>query len=385
MPRLACTRPRPALSGFHVPRRPLPAPATPGMTAARPPRNRQGIARQILALAVGTLSAWVASRVGMPLPWMLGAMLGTTVAAMAGLPVRSPASLRTVVMPVIGILLGSSLTLKVLAGIPEWLASMLLLPVFLFVAASLSYLTYRRFGVYDKPTAFFSAMPGGLNEMILIGSAFGGDERRIAMAHGIRILVAVSFIGLYYGLVLGVSSTGSGRPWTALSALTFGDFAWLSGCAVIGGALGIRLPIPAGSMVVPMLLSAAAHILGLATLPPPTVLVIAAQVVMGASVGARFAGVRFAHIRGDIALGLVTAAMMLACAFLFSELAHVLSGIPASQSFLAYAPGGLSEMSLIALAMGQNVAYVSVTHIVRLVLVVFSAPLSFGMIRRRWT
>nr|WP_275982072.1 AbrB family transcriptional regulator [Frigidibacter sp. ROC022] len=346
------------------------------------PERLARLTRQALTLLIGLASAFAAYRLGMPLPWMLGAMLGTTLAAMSGLPVDSPASLRPVVIPVIGVLLGSSLSLEVLRGMLDWLPSMLLLPVFLTTAAALCYLIYRRIGAYDRVTAYFSAVPGGLNEMILFGIAYGGDERRIALAHGVRVLLSVSFIGLVYGLVLGVSSTGSGRPWTALSALTWNDLAWLSAAAALGGYVGQRFRVPAGPILVPMLLSSMAHIGGLVSVPPPTVLVIAAQVVMGSTVGARFAGVRLAHIGRDILLGVLTTAVMISCAFGFSELVHLLAGTAHSQSFLAYAPGGLSEMSLIALAMGQDVAYVSVTHIVRIVLVIIAAPLSFRLLRR---
>lgn len=348
-----------------------------------PAERLVSLARQTLSLVVGLVASFVAYRVGMPLPWMLGAMLGTTIGAMSGLPMTSPILLRPVVIPVIGVLLGSSLSVDVLRGLWAWLPSMLLLPVFLVTASSLCILIYRRIGGYDPVTAFFAAVPGGLNEMILFGLAYGGDERRIALAHGVRILLSVSFIGVFYGLVLGVSSTGAGRPWTALSALSRADFAWLGAAALVGGYIGIRFRIPAGTILLPMLLSASMHIAGVVAVPPPTVLVIGAQVVMGSTIGARFAGVRLGNIARDAALAVLTTSVMIACAFLFSELVQLLVATPRSQTFLAYAPGGLSEMSLIALAMGQDVAYVSVTHIVRILLVVTAAPLTFRALRKR--
>ncbi len=207
-----------------------------------PPEALSGaarIARQALALVIGIAGGGIANFAGMPLPWMLGSMLATTGAAISGLPIRSPAALRPVVTPVIGVLLGSSVTLDVLRGTVTWLPSMLLLPALLAVAAGLSYQIYTRIGGYDRTTAWFASAPGGLNEMILIGNAYGGDERRIALAHGSRVLFSVSFIGLWYGLVLGVRSSGGGRPWVLLSALTAQDFAWLAGCAVLGAGLEV--------------------------------------------------------------------------------------------------------------------------------------------------
>ena len=61
-----------------------------------------------------------------------------------------------------------------------------------------------------------------------------------------------------------------------------------------------------------------------------------------------------------------------------------------SQTFLAYSPtrllayslGGLAEMSLLSLAMGQDVAYVSVMHVARLTLVIGAATPLFRVLRR---
>ena len=34
-------------------------------------------------------------------------------------------------------------------------------------------------------------MPGGLNDMTILGGAMGGEERSIALAHALRILTVV--------------------------------------------------------------------------------------------------------------------------------------------------------------------------------------------------
>ena len=47
-------------------------------------------------------------------------------------------------------------------------------------------------------------------------------------------------------------------------------------------------------------------------------------------------------------------------------------------AFLAFSQGGLAEMSLLALAMGQDVAYVSVLHVVRITLTIGGAGAVFG-------
>jgi uncharacterized membrane protein AbrB (regulator of aidB expression) len=56
-----------------------------------------------------------------------------------------------------------------------------------------------------------------------------------------------------------------------------------------------------------------------------------------------------------------------------------LTGIELHQTFLAFSPGGLPEMSLLALALHADIAYVATIHIVRILMVITFAPLVFRM------
>ena len=82
---------------------------------------------------------------------------------------------------------------------------------FLLLAGASSYLVFRRMGGYDPATAFYSAAPGGLNEMVLMGEEAGGDGNRIAMAHSMRIFVVISAIALVFALVYGARSAGNAQ------------------------------------------------------------------------------------------------------------------------------------------------------------------------------
>lgn len=336
-----------------------------------------------LALAIGVVCGIAAYTAGLPLPWMLGPMIGNTVAAMMRAPVRAPGALRPFVIPVIGVMLGSGFTAEVLGLLGSWVLTLILLPVFLGCAAGLSFLVYRRVGGYDRVTAFYSAMPGGLNEMLILGGDAGGDERRIALAHAARILIVIVFVALYFGLVLGVSSGARGAgQWVTLDALTGLDYGILGACAVAGASLGRMVRLPASQVFGPMILSGIAHFAGWVTVAPPTLFVIAAQITMGTIIGTRFAGATVAEIRRDLGLATVATLAMLGVAVGFAELIALASDIPLSQAFLAYSPGGLTEMSLLTLALGQDVTYVSIMHVIRITFVIGAAPFVFRVLRK---
>ncbi len=338
---------------------------------------------QFTALAIGLGGGLAAYFGGLPLPWMLGPMIANTVAAMLRAPIAGPDQLRLFVIPVIGVMLGSGVTAEIFGLLGTWVLTLLLLPVFLVCAAGISYAVYRRIGKYDPVTAFYSAMPGGINEMLILGADAGGDERRIALAHAARVLIIIVFVALFFGLILGVSSGGRGAiQWIGVYEITALDYAILGGCAVAGLLLGQWLGLPAAPVFGPMILSGVAHIAGWVTVAPPTIFVIAAQITIGTIIGTRFIGATLAEIRTDIGLSAIASLLMLIAAVGFAELIVLISGIPLAQAFLAFSPGGLTEMSLLTLAMEQDVTYVSLMHIIRITLVIAVAPFIFKWTRR---
>ncbi|MFN3662765.1 AbrB family transcriptional regulator [Yoonia sp.] len=342
--------------------------------------------KTLLALVIGLAGGVAAFFIGLPLPWMLGPMIANIVAAMLRAPVQGPSGLRNIVVPVIGVLLGSGVTAELIGQLSTWVLTLVLLPPFLLVAAGASFVIYRRVGGYDPVTAYYASMPGGLNEMVILGAEAGGNERQIALAHAARVMIVIIFVALFFGLVLGVSAGGTDNAnWTALDALTLRDYAILGACAVVGAWFGKIARLPAAPVFGPMILSGIAHFTGWVTVPPPSLFVIIAQITVGTIIGTRFVGATLADIRRDIGLAALSCAVMLLIAVGFAEIIVLAGGMPLAQAFLAYAPGGLTEMSLLTLAMQQDATYVSVIHVIRITLVIGAAPVVFAMIRKRPT
>jgi membrane AbrB-like protein len=128
-----------------------------------------------------------------------------------------------------------------------------------------------------------------------------------------------------------------------------------------------------------MALSAALHLAGVLEHRPPTEIIALAQVVLGAAIGARFVGMALREVWRTIAVAVgATVIMVLIAAGIAYALAP-LAGTSGSVLLLALAPGGLAEMSLIALSFGTVAAFVSSHHVVRIVIVVIVAPLFYRL------
>jgi membrane AbrB-like protein len=337
-----------------------------------------------LTLALGAAGGYAATQLRMPLAWMMGAMLATTIAAIAGAPLRMAPPLRSCMTTVLGVMVGSTFTPDIFARAGEWVTSLGLLVVYLATISLAMWALLRRYARYDNATAFFSAVPGGFNEMLMIGSALGADDRVLALSHALRILFVVLTIPLWFVVqrgYVGGNASAAGMRWADPL-----DLVILLSCAVVGGLAARRLRMPAASLLGPMLLSAAVHLTGVTASKPPWLLIALAQLIIGSGVGARFAGVALRQVAHSAAIGLILTVVMLGITLGFGIGLNQLTGISTTVLVLAYAPGGLAEMSLIALFLGEDTAFVSTHHIVRMLVIVTLAPLLFHTVIRhvRW-
>jgi membrane AbrB-like protein len=347
------------------------------------PSARRRIAFAVLTLALGAAGGWLATQVNLPLPWMIGAMVATTVGSLAGLDLFMYRWVRGPNVAVLGVMLGSSFTPAIVARFGEWLATIAGLAVYVTLVTAILYWYFRRYGHFDRVTAFFSASPGGLNEMTIVGRELGGDDRLIALVHGARILMVVMTIPI--GFMIFEEYRPSARPPmdVALFQQPWREALILGGCALVG-AFGARaMRFPAAFVVGPMFLSALVHILGWSDSRPPAFLIALAQVVIGAGVGARFAGVKLYTIARVLLLSLGSTAVMVALTAIFALVLRHATDTSIEAVILAYAPGGLAEMSLVALALAIDSAFVASHHVLRIIMIVIVAPMLFRRFLRR--
>jgi uncharacterized protein len=96
---------------------------------------------------------------------------------------------------------------------------------------------FRVIGGYDRTTAYFAGMPGGLVEMVSVGEERGGDGRIIALAHSVRILLIVVTVPFAIQWLEAVSLNRLAGTVSMFSA-PFSAEAWLLACGIVGAFLG---------------------------------------------------------------------------------------------------------------------------------------------------
>jgi uncharacterized protein len=333
------------------------------------------------ALIIGGAGGWLFSALALPLPWMLGSMSACTLAAVMRAPVLAPAIVRPPMQMVIGVMLGAGFSPKVVESIPTWIPTILGLALFIVVSGAACVTYFRRVAGFDRTTAYFSGMPGGLVEMVILGERMGGDARLIALIHSARVLLVVFSLPFLIQLATGVSIGARPQLGSSILNTPWNAEIWLIACGIAGAILGHLLRLPAALLLGPMLASAVVHVIGVTDFKPATEIVNAAQLVLGTAIGCRFVGTAPHEILRILMLSLGSTLILLVVTTVFAAGVSSVSDFGMVPLMLAYSPGGLAEMSLIALALQIEVAFIAAHHIIRVFLVMIGAGAAFKLTR----
>ena len=337
--------------------------------------------RMFLALAIGAAGGLLFFLLHLPLPWMLGAVTACMTAAIMGHPVLPPNRIRPATVAVIGVMLGARFTPDLLALAGAWTVSLTLLSVYMLCVSAVTVPYYRFAAKADWQTAYLAGMPAGLTEMVELGEEKGADVKAIILAHTLRIVITVALVAIWFRLIegrnVGAMPDFGSAPLTALDAVL------LLLCAVAGAWIGKLLRFPAPAFMGPLAASAILHATGVTASAPPALIVIAAQIILGTLLGCRFIGVRPIVLAHAAWLSLWATLATLFIALAFAALIHNVVGVSTDQVILALAPGGLTEMGLIALAINADVAFVALHHVARILIVILLAKPVFALLPKR--
>ena len=165
-------------------------------------------------ISLGALAGFICSKTLLPLPWMLGPLVATALISILGwgnIPssYQFPHRFRMLFIAVIGVMIGSQITWKVIQHVPNILPSLLGLIAFIGLALSVNFLIFRRLGRYDPATAFFCSAPGGLLESIALGETYGCDSRILTLQQFLRVIFVIILVPS--GLSLWIYHPGSKR------------------------------------------------------------------------------------------------------------------------------------------------------------------------------
>ena len=205
-------------------------------------------------------------------------------------------------------------------------ASVAFVPVFVAIVGLVGYPYFRRVCGFDRPTAYFAAMPGGLQDMLVFGIEAGGNARALSLVHATRVLVIVSLMPAILSFGWGMSFDAA--PGAPLAEVPVGELALMVVCAAVGWKGGQRIGLFGASIIGPLILTAAASLAGLIHVRPPAEAILAAQFFIGLGVGVKYVGVTLEEIRRIVAAALGFCLLLAVLSVGFAEGVHLATGAP---------------------------------------------------------
>lgn len=333
----------------------------------------QAGAKLALTLALGTLGGALADLSGLPVAWLLGATIAIAVASLSGVPVFIPTRLRDATFFVLGIQAGSGVTPDVVNQLALWPLSFLIQMVGVACVAIVTNLFLQRVFGWDRETALFASLPGALSFVLAAATETKADMTRIIVVQSTRLLLLIGALTPLLGWLEGGSVVNTGlRGGIEGSAL---QYAILVGSALLLSWIGIRSRVPGGLILGALLASAFVHGTEIAPVAIPAWIATPALVVLGCTIGGRLRREdRDAMFQllpaslGAFAIGIVLSGLAGLAAF-------ALLGISFGKIALAYAPGALEALTVLAFQFDLDPAYVAAHHVVRFMCLAMIVPL----------
>lgn len=346
-----------------------------------------------LTLLGALLAAELCMALHTPIPWMLGPLLFTALASMAGLPTRSSGRLRNLGQATIGAALGLYFTPQVGALVLNlWWAIVLGIVWALAMGWAFGLWLQRRhhsdlghLGAHRlRATSYFAGAIGGASEMTLLSERIGARTDLVAAAHSLRLVMVVISVPFamqwaqsLWGLQVDASLRSATREVHGLGLL------WLAGSSLLGVWVMVRLrranPWFMGALTASMLVS----LVGVFWSAIPVPLSNAAQLFIGVSLGVRFQREFLSTApRWLVSVGLGTAAMLVISALFGWGMALLVGQHPATL-ILGTSPGGIAEMAITAKVLQLGVPVVTAFQVCRLVAVLILVAPLFDWLERK--
>ena len=320
--------------------------------------------------AFGTALFWA---LDLPLAFLFGPLAACLVAALAGAPLAGPGAVAKAARTVLGVAVGASVTPELVHDIPQMAASVAFVPLYIAAIGLVGVPFFRKVCGFDAATSYYAAMPGGLQDMVVFGQEAGGDVRALSLIHATRVLVIVTVAPF---LLIHLFDRPLTQPLGAPAAeLPLWQMALMAFAAIAGWKGGERIGLFGATILGPLIVTAALSLAGLIESRPPREAILAAQFFIGVGIGVGYVGVTLHELRRDVLSGMVYVVILALLALIVTEIVVTAGFADPVEGFLAFAPGGQAEMTVLGIIAGADLGFIVLHHLLRIVLVILGAPL----------
>ena len=332
--------------------------------------------KMLLALVVGLCGSILFIFLNLPLPWLLGSIFATSLAIrFEKLPIISPKVFSPPARILIGLAIGSAFTPEILKHIPNYTASLLLVIPFTILVIFFGTFYYYKVLKYDLKTSYLGSMPGGVIEMVIIGEELKANTAKITLMQSSRLFFVVVSLPFIIQYIFKIDISGNQLLTMPLKDINILEFLFLYIFGVVFAFLAKKIKLTAAFLMGPLIISIILYASGIISTSIPDEFLKFIQVVFGTIIGFTFRGVGLKTIYKTLLATLGHFVILATICLVFIAIIFYSLNFNALDIMLSFAPGGQTEINLIALLVASNLPYITLHHIVRLIIVMNIAPI----------
>lgn len=335
--------------------------------------------KSVVPLSSGFFGAVGGFLIFLPLPALIGPMLINATLCLSGIKMHIHKVFLPPVFVIIGWYLGSKVSPDTLGNIFQWIPISIVLIIWMTLASILGSMYYKKIAKFDSLTATYSALPGALAVIVSAIQDTKANQKAVIISQSIRVFLVVISLPIIFHLTLDIPNNLNitqiqGYPSNSVLDQTI---QWLL-CASISIILITilkLLKIPSPYLLGGTLTSAFFFGTGYITEPLPTPILMVTLYILGSLLGTRFSGSTWKEVIKLGSHGMFISILLLLFVTLGALIFSWIFGINFLSMFLAYIPGGVHEITIIAYTYGIDPLFVGFMHFIRIAVITLSLPL----------
>ena len=334
----------------------------------------------VAVILISIPSAIVAEYFRIPLAWFLGPMVITSIAALSGLKVIMPKIVLSFILIILGLHIGNYIDQNLFNQMINWVWTSLIMLIYIIICMLVVAKYLQKFANYGEKASIFSAAPGALGPLMILAENEKTDLSQVATSHLIRLIIIITVIPFII-----VNKTNA-------ETLLIDDFDYIAQnhinliLLIIASLFFIfvfdKIKVPAALLSGTLFASGLLQITDIASYKLPDETVNFCLLILGSSVGCRFAEKTVKEIANNSLHSIVATTILVVLGLVAAYVATFFVETNILTLILSFSPGGIYEVAVIAIAFDLDPDFVAFHHIIRLLFILFTVPVFLRIIEK---
>ena len=330
----------------------------------------------IIVLALALFLSFILNAANILLPFMFGPIIASIICVRyLHLEINWPFWLSQIGLVLLGVQIGSTFTKDVILDIKDdWFTIVIITVLLLGLALIIAYF-FKKIAKVNTETAILSVIPGALSQMLIMAEENKkADIMVVSLTQTSRIIfvvILVPFISYFFKDSQELATGGTGVTATLTEALSMPSIIFLTLAVIAVYIVMGKINFPTKQILAPILVLICWNLLTGANFTLDNYIIAAAQVIYMIRIGIQIA-LLLDQMKGRIAVAIAFQNILLILlAFVMVLIISTFSTHSVNELFLGAAPGGMSQIVIVALETGADVALISSYHIFRIFFILF--------------